>query len=97
MLVHVRLSGTLARRLGPCQAVDLAHGATGDDLLERLAIPAFGWILQRAGRVIGPTDVLADGDELAVLRPTGGVAGASTVAVAGASWPDAAADSITLR
>lgn len=79
MTVTVRLSGTLAERLGSRRAVDLAPGATVDDVvaelgrladfdpaaLRGLAVVAEGSFLRRDRPV-------ADGEELDVLVPVAG-------------------------
>lgn len=79
MTVTVRLSGTLAERLGSRRAIDLAPGATVDDVvaelgrladfdpaaLRGLAVVAGGSFLRRDRPV-------ADGEELDVLVPVAG-------------------------
>lgn len=79
MTVTVRLSGPLAERLGTRRAIDLAPGATVDDVvaelgrladfdpaaLRGLAVVAEGGFLRRDRPV-------ADGEELDVLVPVAG-------------------------
>ena len=79
MTVTVRLSGALAQRLGSRRAIDLASGATVDDVvaevgrladfepdaLRGLAVVSEGSFLRRDRPV-------ADGEELDVLVPVAG-------------------------
>ena len=79
MRVTVRLSGSLAQRLGTRQALDLDAGATVADLLDAVARSAGVACdaTQTLAVVVGGTIVphehaLADGDELDVLVPVAG-------------------------
>ena len=79
MRVTVRLSGSLAERLGNRLGVDLDPGARVCDLLESLA--ADGELGERAcdglavvagGAMVSHDRTLVDGDELDVLVPVAG-------------------------
>jgi molybdopterin converting factor small subunit len=77
--VNVRLSGTLAQRLGPRRAVDLAPGATVDDLVAALARDAGfdaeagrGLAVVADGSFVARTRPVRDGEELDVLVPVAG-------------------------
>ena len=75
----VRLSGTLAERLGSRRTIDLAPGATVDDVVAevgRLAHfepPALGGLAVVAdGSFVRRDRAVADGEELDVLVPVAG-------------------------
>jgi molybdopterin converting factor small subunit len=78
--IDVRLGSGLSRLAGgPRLAVDVADGATVDEVLVRVAEerPALAAGLPSAltvvhGTQVGGERVLADGDELAVLTPVAG-------------------------
>jgi sulfur carrier protein ThiS len=77
--VHVRLSGTMAQRLGPRRTIALEQGATVDDLVAALARdagfdpPALRGLAVVAGGVFLPrTRPVADGEEFDVLVPVSG-------------------------
>jgi molybdopterin converting factor small subunit len=79
MRVTVRLSGTLAERLGSRRTIDLAPGATVDDVVAevgRLAHfepPALGGLAVVAdGSFVRRDRAVADGEELDVLVPVAG-------------------------
>ena len=77
MRIDVRLGTGLSRIAGgPRLAVDVADGATVDEVLDRVAAdrPALAAGLPSAltvvhGTQVGGERVLAEGDELAVLTP----------------------------
>jgi molybdopterin converting factor small subunit len=77
--VHVRLSGTLAERLGPRRSVALEPGATVDDLVAAIGRDAGfeagggrGLAVVAGGSFVARGRALADGDELDVLVPVAG-------------------------
>ena len=77
--VSVRLSGTMAQRLGARRTVVLAPGATVDDLIAVLARDAGfeadslrGLAVVAAGSFLARSHPVADGDELDVLVPVAG-------------------------
>ncbi len=79
MRVTVRLSGSLAQRLGTRQSLDLDAGATVADLLDAVArsagvdCDATQTLAVVAGGTIVPHEhALADGDVLDVLVPVAG-------------------------
>jgi molybdopterin converting factor small subunit len=79
LTVHVRLSGTLAERLGSRRAVELTAGATVDDLVAALGCEAGfedgmlrGLAVVAAGAFLARGHALADGEELDVLVPVAG-------------------------
>ena len=80
MRIDVRLGAGLSRLAGgPRLAVDVADGATVDEVLDRVAEarPAIAAGLPSALTVVGGTQVggarvLSEGDELAVLTPVAG-------------------------
>jgi molybdopterin converting factor small subunit len=80
MRIDVRLGSGFSRLAGgPRLAVDVAEGATVGDVLVRLVQerPALAAGLRSAltvvhGSQVGGERVLAEGDELAVLRPVAG-------------------------
>lgn len=80
MRIDVRLGSGLSRLAGgPRLAVDVADGATVDEVLVRVAEeqPALAAGLPSAltvvhGTQVGGERVLAEGDELAVLMPVAG-------------------------
>jgi molybdopterin converting factor small subunit len=77
--VRVRLTGTLAERLGTRRAVALDAGATVDDLVAALGREAGyddgtlrGLAVVAAGSYVARGRALADGEELDVLVPVAG-------------------------
>ncbi len=77
--VHVRLSGTMAERLGARRTVALTPGATVDDLIAVLARDAGfdaaslgGLAVVAAGTFVARSHAVSDGDELDVLVPVAG-------------------------
>jgi molybdopterin converting factor small subunit len=77
--VHVRLSGTLAERLGSRRTLELARGATVDDLVATIGRDAGfepgarrGLAVVAGGSFVARGHVLADGEELDVLVPVAG-------------------------
>jgi molybdopterin converting factor small subunit len=77
--VHVRLTGTLAQRLGARRAVALAQGATVDDLVAAIAREAGfdpaelrGLAVVSGGAFLSRDREVADGEELDVLVPVSG-------------------------
>ena len=77
--VHVRLSGTMAQRLGPRRTIVVEHGATVDDLVAALARDAGfdpsalrGLAVVSGGAFLPRTRPVADGEELDVLVPVSG-------------------------
>jgi molybdopterin converting factor small subunit len=77
--VTVRLSGTLAGRLGSRRALDLAPGATIDDVVAELARlsdfePAAlrGLAVVSEGSFLRRNRPVADGEELDVVVPVAG-------------------------
>ena len=77
--VHVRLSGTMAERLGARRTVSLPPGATVDDLVAALARDAGfdpaslrGLAVVAEGSFVGRSRAVVDGDELDVLVPVAG-------------------------
>jgi molybdopterin converting factor small subunit len=77
--VHVRLSGTLAQRLGARRAVALEQGATVDDLVAAIAREAGfepgelrGLAVVSGGTFVARGRAVADGEELDVLVPVSG-------------------------
>jgi molybdopterin converting factor small subunit len=79
LTVHVRLSGTLAQRLGTHRSVDLGAGATVDDLVAALGREAGfapdalrGLAVVSAGSFVSRRRALADGEKLDVLVPVAG-------------------------
>lgn len=75
----MRLSGTLAQRLGARRAVALAPGATVDDLVAALARDAGfdpaelrGLAVVCGGSFVSRGRPVADGEELDVLVPVSG-------------------------
>jgi molybdopterin converting factor small subunit len=77
--VHVRLSGTLAQRLGARRAVALEEGATVDDLVAAIARDAGfdpaelrGLAVVSGGTFVTRGRAIADGEELDVLVPVSG-------------------------
>jgi molybdopterin converting factor small subunit len=77
--VHVRLSGTMAQRLGARRTIALAQGATVDDLVAALARDAGfdpadlrGLAVVAGGAFVPRSRAVADGEELDVLVPVSG-------------------------
>ena len=77
--VHVRLSGTMAERLGARRTVVLTPGATVDDLIAVLARDAGfdaaslrGLAVVAAGAFVARSHAVSEGDELDVLVPVAG-------------------------
>jgi molybdopterin converting factor small subunit len=77
--VHVRLSGTLAQRLGARRTLALGQGATVDDLVAVLARDAGfdpadlrGLAVVSGGTFVSRRRPVADGEELDVLVPISG-------------------------
>jgi molybdopterin converting factor small subunit len=77
--VHVRLSGTMAQRLGARRTVALEQGATVDDLVAALARDAGfdppelrGLAVVSGGAFVSRSRPVADGEELDVLVPVAG-------------------------
>jgi sulfur carrier protein ThiS len=77
--VHVRLSGTMAQRLGPRRTVELDPGATIEDLVAALARDAGfdaaalrGLAVVAEGSFVASTRPVRDGEELDVLVPVAG-------------------------
>ena len=75
----MRLSGTLAQRLGARRAVALAQGATVDDLVAAIAREAGfdpaelrGLAVVSGGAFLSRDRAVADGEELDVLVPVSG-------------------------
>jgi molybdopterin converting factor small subunit len=79
MRVTVRLSGTLAERLGSRRAIDLAPGATVDDVVAEVGrLSHFdpsalgGLAVVSDGSFVRRDRAVADGEELEVLVPVAG-------------------------
>jgi molybdopterin converting factor small subunit len=79
LTVHVRLSGTLAERLGARRTLELEAGATVDDLVAAIGRDAGfepgavrGLAVVAAGSFLARGRPLADGEELDVLVPVAG-------------------------
>jgi molybdopterin converting factor small subunit len=77
--VHVRLSGTLAQRLGARRTLALEGGATVDDLVAALARAAGfdprelrGLAVVSGGTFVSRGRPVAEGEELDVLVPVSG-------------------------
>jgi molybdopterin converting factor small subunit len=77
--VHVRLSGTLAGRLGARRTLALEDGATVDDLVAAIARAAGfdpgelrGLAIVSGGTFVPRGRPVADGEELDVLVPVSG-------------------------
>lgn len=77
--VHVRLSGTLAQRLGARRTLALEDGATVEDLVAALARDAGfdpgelrGLAIVSGGTFLPRGRTVADGEELDVLVPVSG-------------------------
>ncbi len=77
--VHVRLSGTLAERLGARRTLELEPGATVDDLVAAVGREAGyaagglrGLAVVSGGSFLARGRALADGEELDVLVPAAG-------------------------
>ena len=77
--VTVRLSGTMAQRLGSRRSVELGSGAVVNDLVVELAREAGfdpaalrGLAVVASGDFVSRDRPLADGDELDVLVPVAG-------------------------
>jgi molybdopterin converting factor small subunit len=77
--VHVRLSGTLAQRLGARRVITLGPGATVDDLVAAVAREAGfdpselrGLAVVSGGTFVPRGRAVADGEELDVLVPVSG-------------------------
>jgi len=77
--VHVRLSGTMAQRLGARRTVALMPGATVADLVAELARDAGfdpaslrGLAVVAEGSFVGRGRAVVDGEELDVLVPVAG-------------------------
>jgi molybdopterin converting factor small subunit len=77
--VHVRLSGTMAQRLGARRTIALGQGATVDDLVAVLARDAGfdpadlrGLAVVAGGAFVSRSRAVADGEELDVLVPVSG-------------------------
>jgi molybdopterin converting factor small subunit len=77
--VHVRLSGTLAHRLGARRTLALESGARVDDLVAALARAAGfdpgelrGLAVVSGGTFVSRGRPVADGEELDVLVPVSG-------------------------
>jgi molybdopterin converting factor small subunit len=77
--VHVRLSGTLAQRLGARRVIALGPGATVDDLVAAIAREAGfdpselrGLAVVSGGTFVPRGRAVADGEELDVLVPVSG-------------------------
>ncbi len=77
--VHVRLSGTMAQRLGARRTVALMPGATVADLVAELARDAGfdpaslrGLAVVAGGSFVGRSRAVVDGEELDVLVPVAG-------------------------
>jgi molybdopterin converting factor small subunit len=77
--VHVRLSGTLAQRLGARRTLALGQGATVDDLVAVLARDAGfdpadlrGIAVVSGGTFVPRGRPVAEGEELDVLVPVSG-------------------------
>jgi molybdopterin converting factor small subunit len=77
--VHVRLSGTLAHRLGARRTLALESGARVDDLVAALARAAGfdpgelrGLAVVSGGAFVSRGRPVADGEELDVLVPVSG-------------------------
>ena len=77
--VNVRLSGTMAQRLGPRRTVVLAPGGTVDDLIAVLARDAGfdqgslrGLAVVAEGSFVARSRAVRDGEELDVLVPVAG-------------------------
>jgi sulfur carrier protein ThiS len=77
--VNVRLSGTLAQRLGARRSVSLAPGATVDDLVAELGREAGfdpaslrGLAVVAEGSFVGRSRAVVDGEQLDVLVPVAG-------------------------
>ena len=77
--VNVRLSGTMAQRLGARRSVVLAPGATVDDLIAELAHDAGfdpaslrGLAVVADGGFVARSHAVSDGEELDVLVPVAG-------------------------
>jgi molybdopterin converting factor small subunit len=77
--VHVRLSGTLAQRLGARRAIDLEPGATVDDLVAVLARDAGfdaktlrGLAVVAEGSFVARSRAVRDGEEYDVVVPVAG-------------------------
>jgi molybdopterin converting factor small subunit len=77
--VHVRLSGTLAQRLGSRRTVELGPGAVVDDVVAALGREAGfdpdalrGLAVVSAGAFVPRSRPVADGEELDVLVPVSG-------------------------
>jgi molybdopterin converting factor small subunit len=77
--VHVRLSGTLAQRLGARRTLALDDGATVDDLVAAIArVAGFdpgelrGLAVVSGGAFVPRGRPVADGEELDVLVPVSG-------------------------
>ena len=75
----MRLSGTLAQRLGARRAVALGQGATVDDLVSAIAREAGfdpaelrGLAVVSGGTFVPRGRVVADGEELDLLVPVSG-------------------------
>jgi molybdopterin converting factor small subunit len=77
--VHVRLSGTLAQRLGARRTLALGQGATVDDLVAVLArdagfdpVDLRGIAVVCGGTFVSRGRPVADGEELDLLVPVSG-------------------------
>jgi len=77
--VHVRLSGTLAQRLGARRTLALEDGATVDDLVAAVARAAGfdpgelrGLAVVSRGAFVPRGRTVADGEEVDVLVPVSG-------------------------
>jgi molybdopterin converting factor small subunit len=77
--VHVRLSGTLAVRLGARRAIELDPGATVDDLVAAVGREAGyaagglrGLAVVSGGSYLSRERALAEGEELDVIVPVAG-------------------------
>ncbi len=75
----MRLSGTMAQRLGARRTIVVEHGATVDDLVAALARDAGfdpsalrGLAVVSGGAFLPRTRPVADGEELDVLVPVSG-------------------------
>ena len=79
MTVTVRLSGTLAQRLGNRREIEVASGATVDDVVAELgrladvdAAALRGLAVVSEGSFVRRERPVADGEELDVLVPVAG-------------------------